>query len=363
MAPIKELFASSALISVVLTRYVPQYSIGYLLTGLALFFLQFLGFLTWRIVIYPKLVSPLRHLPQPAGASFFMGQSARIMKEASGMPMRDWVETVPNDGLIRYTHWLNQERLLVTTPKTLGEVLVTKNYDFIKPAHFRNGLGRILGIGILLAEGDEHKTQRKNLMPAFAYRHVKDLYPVFWSKSREMVECLSKASKSSVPTSEEKGSSVTDPEKAGDVQHAPGIVEVGSWTSRAALDIIGLSGMGKDFGALENPENVLNQTYRIIFNPSRNARLLQLAGMFLPTWFLRRIPIKRNGEIEAASALIKQTCRDLIARKRRAMQEKERVEVDILSVALESGGFTDEELVNQMMTYDRYFLSHALIND
>jgi cytochrome P450 len=33
------------------------------------------------------------------------------------------------------------------------------------------------------------------------------------------------------------------------------------------------------------------------------------------------------------------------------MARKEKTEVDIISVALESGGFTDEELVNQMMTF------------
>ena len=94
------------------------------------------------------------------------------------------VNSIPNEGIIRYKGLLNSERIMITSPKALGEVLVTRNYDFIKPNHFRSGLGRLLGIGILLAEGEEHKMQRKNLMPAFAFRHVKDLYPLFWEKSR-----------------------------------------------------------------------------------------------------------------------------------------------------------------------------------
>jgi cytochrome P450 len=81
---------------------------------------------------------------------------------------------------------LNTERLAIVSPKALSEVLTIKSYDFVKPAQFRFGLGRLLGIGILLAEGDEHKMQRKHLMPAFAFRHVKDLYPVFWEKAREV---------------------------------------------------------------------------------------------------------------------------------------------------------------------------------
>lgn len=61
--------------------------------------------------------------------------------------------------------------------------------------------------------------------------------------------------------------------------------------------------------------------------------------------------MKRNKELNAASLYIKQVCRDLIAKKRSAMAEKRTKDLDIISAALESGGFKDEELVNQMMTF------------
>ena len=86
-----------------------------------------------------------------------MGQFRRIMKEPSGMPQREWARTVPNDGLIRYMTIFNTERVLVTSPKALAEVLTLKSYEFTKPPQLQQGLGRILGIGVLLAEGDEHK--------------------------------------------------------------------------------------------------------------------------------------------------------------------------------------------------------------
>ena len=73
------------------------------------------------------------------------------------MPMRRWIDEVPNEGLICYRMVFNQERIFITNARALGEVLVQKNYDFIKPTQLRAGLGRILGVGILLAEGDEHK--------------------------------------------------------------------------------------------------------------------------------------------------------------------------------------------------------------
>ena len=46
---------------------------------------------------------------------------------------------------------------MITTPQALGEVLTQNSYDYIKPPILRNGLGRLLGFGLILAEGDEHK--------------------------------------------------------------------------------------------------------------------------------------------------------------------------------------------------------------
>lgn len=57
------------------------------------------------------------------------------------------------------SHLFNRERLLLTSPKALAEVLTTNSYDFVKPSLLREGLAQLLGIGVLLAEGDEHKVR------------------------------------------------------------------------------------------------------------------------------------------------------------------------------------------------------------
>lgn len=240
---------------------------------------------------------------------------------------------MPNDGVLYYRWLFNEPRVLITTPKALGEVLVQRNYDFIKPERIRNGLGRLLGVGILLAEGDEHKRQRKLLMPAFSFRHVKDLYPIFWSKSQEMTNQIAATIKSS--------------------SSSESVVEIREWASRATLDIIGLAGMGKDFDSITNPENELNETYRQIFSGNRGAQIVQLILSMLPHWLAVALPLKRNDEIGNAIATIKKTARDLIAEKRVKLQNGDAkvVDMDILSVAMQSGGFTDEDLVNQLMTF------------
>ncbi|KAI1081838.1 cytochrome P450 [Whalleya microplaca] len=305
--------------------------------------LQVFIWLVWAVCVYPKLSSPLRDLPEPAGGSWLMGHWKRIRDEPTGIPMRDWVATVPNNGLIRYLGAFNQERLLITSPKALAEVLVTKNYDFQKPSTIRFGLGRILGVGVLLAEGDEHKFQRKNLMPAFSYRHVKDLYPSFWEKGREVVQAMTR----SVLAEASKQTNSGDVEKA----RKTSVLEVGGWASRVTLDIIGLSGLGQDFGAIQDPTTELNQVYRDLLQPNKQAQILAILGLFFPEWVIGLLPIKRNNDINASARFIRSVCRDLIREKKVKLANKELTSHDILSVALESGGFTDEELVDQLMTF------------
>ena len=54
---------------------------------------------------------------------------------------------------------------MITTPQALGEVLTQNSYDYVKPALLRYGLGRVLGVGLILAEGDEHKVSTLTLKP------------------------------------------------------------------------------------------------------------------------------------------------------------------------------------------------------
>lgn len=105
--------------------------------------------------------------------------------------MRKWVAEIPNDGLLRFRSFLNQDRLIPTTPETLKSVMSDNSYDFEKPRPLRKFLARILGEGLIISEGGLHKFQRKHLLPSFQIQHIRELYPVFWGKSRELVNAIS----------------------------------------------------------------------------------------------------------------------------------------------------------------------------
>jgi cytochrome P450 len=302
----------------------------------------------WSCLIYPFFFSPLRHLPQPKQTSLLFGQFFRIIKEPTGLPHREWMDEIENDGLIYYRSIFNMDRIMVTTPKALSEAVTMKSYDLVKPRALTKGLARILGYGLLLTEGQEHKSQRKNLTPAFSYRHIKNLYPVFWEQSRGMILGIDKdiASK-------------TKEAKSEDTKETSNEVSVDGWTSRATLDIIGVATIGKSFDAIEDPTSKLYQTYQTLFKQDWQTQLVGLLNVFLPFWFIRVLPIPRNFKVEKARLYLSKICFEMLADKRAkisAAKEKDDADetaggIDILSVAMQSGGFTDHEIVDQLLTF------------
>ncbi|KDN62252.1 putative cytochrome P450 [Colletotrichum sublineola] len=347
--PWRAALISSAAVTVLLALRQPVFSrCNLLCTFVGAFMLQIISWAVFVVFLFPQYFSTLRSIPGPKDDHWLLGQYLRIMREPTGVPMIDWINNIPHEGIIRYRGLFNQERLLITSPKALAEVLVTHNYDFRKPGAVRSSIGRILGIGVLLAEGDEHKVQRKNLMPAFAFRHVKDLYPLFWSKACEGVQAITEAVHAEAANGPPEG--LTDPEKAA-LAPDTAVLEIGGWASRTTLDIIGMAGMGRDFGAIRDPSNPLAQTYKQVFKPSRQAQLLTMLGMLLPGPLVHHLPFQRNGDIAKAANTIRTTCRELIREKQEKRDRKELTDIDILSVALESGYFTEENLIDQMMTF------------
>ncbi|KAL2822288.1 cytochrome P450 [Aspergillus cavernicola] len=292
----------------------------------------------YSFVLYPDYLTPIKHIPTPPDRSWLKGNTDTYVIQTPFEDMLKWTKTVPNSGLLRYYVVGNMERVLVTTPKAMSELLVQNAYEFEKPEMMRRSLGRIAGKhGVLLVEGQEHKRHRKNLMPAFSYRHIKDLYPTFWSKSVEMVKCIEQDLQA-------RGSADDN------------VVEVRPWASRATLDIIGLAGMDQDFGSLADPKNeIAEQYHRILQDPPLWLKLLFAAAFVLGRGnIIQALPIQRNRDLMDGCEYIRGVAQRLISEKKnRVKHNPDEVESgkDILSVALRSGTFTDEELIDQMMTF------------
>lgn len=78
--------------------------------------------------------------------------------------------------------------------------------------------------------------------------------------------------------------------------------------------------------------------------------------LFLTRLVAYKTPVSAKFSNCSSIRIVRQTSRQVISKKKKKKKEKlkqkeKRVIVDILSVAPKSGGFTEENLLNQMMTF------------
>jgi cytochrome P450 len=151
---------------------------------------------------------------------WFWGEFPAISKEEPGQAHLRWLREYRNEtGLISYPGLFYVRRVMPTTSTTLQHIL-NNTHIYTKPEQARRSLRTILGDGLLTAEGEMHKRQRKVLNPAFAPGYVRDVVPIFEEKAVDMVDLLLEELKN---------------------QPAEGI-ELFRFLSRTTLDIIGSAG-------------------------------------------------------------------------------------------------------------------------
>jgi cytochrome P450 len=209
---------------------------------------------------------------------------------------------------------LNNANVIVTSPAALQEVM-TRTYEFPKPIGIRYLVGRVLGNGMVLSEGDEHKQQRRTFLPAFAPRHIRDMYPIFWKKAVESLNKLLEGGKNN---------------KEGVTEF-----EVGHWASRTAMDVITMAMMGKDFGAIQDQDSPLAKVFRTLLEPTRGFLVLAILKSFIPPFLVDRLPVKWNKWMDEAITTIRSTCTDMLHEAKEKLANKKLFGKDFLSIAVQ----------------------------
>jgi cytochrome P450 len=125
--------------------------------------------------------------------------------------------------------------------------------------------------------------------------------------------------------------------------------------SRLTLDIIGPVAMGRDFQSLVNKENKIAESFLKIIEPSREKLIFFGVNLILPQWVARRIPWQMNRMVDQETGFLRTVCHDIVREKREALKSQkvgtEELEADILGTIMLRGEFSDDELVDQMLTF------------
>lgn len=131
-----------------------------------------------------------------------------------------------------------------------------------------------------------------------------------------------------------------------------GTIQVSTWASRATLHIIGVAALGHDFEALKSPNNALHRAYQRLTAETLGDKILfLLVLLFFNPKYTSNLPASRNREMKDSSAFIRNIARQLIQQKKAARDGAVDTSIDILSVAMQSGILSEENLVEQAMTF------------
>jgi cytochrome P450 len=173
-------------------------------------------------------------------------------------------------------------------------------------------------------------------MPAFSFRHIKDLYPMMFRKAIALTEAIT-AELAEQPQPDEKT--------------IVGRTEINAWASKVTLDIIGVTGMGKELNVLRNSDDPLVRNYDELLEPTTEKLMFFLLSASLSFNLVKLLPWKVNEVFERCTTTLGQICAKNVREKRESIKLKGDDHFDILSLLIKSNDFSHAELVDQLLTF------------
>ncbi|KIX95600.1 uncharacterized protein Z520_08720 [Fonsecaea multimorphosa CBS 102226] len=301
--------------------------------------LQPVFLLLWVVYVAPRL-SPLRRLPLASQGPWWK----TFLIEPGPEDLERFMNETRNDGLIRYFGVFHGERLLITKSQGTKQMMLLQAYNYDKIPIVTKLIGQLTGLGLLVAAQDEHKRQRKSLLPAFKYKYIKNLFPRFWMHTRQLVASLEK-----------------EIDQAG--QDSAAVVNVESWMMRATLDIIAATGFGVEINAIQNPESDLARLLPLSNSTSREATFYRLLAFLLPYWLYVRLPMARRCEIDQIVKALDDATLPMIQSRRKALVGQKSVDPDAQEEKSGSDPqeFADTDIISNLLQFKEPFTDKELM--
>ncbi|KAF1989205.1 cytochrome P450 [Aulographum hederae CBS 113979] len=323
--------------------FLPEYAPAKL--SVTIFYALSFNILLWivyNVWIWPFFITPLRHLPGPKGGYPILGHALVPLKRPPGVDFLRWMAEIPNDGILKFHAFFNEPTLLVTNPTAMADMLQARPYDFQKSENSRDLLRIIIGEGLLVSEGDMHKFQRKNLLPMFGFRQIKDLYPMMNIKAETLIESISNKLRE-------------DLEKAKDEEQYAGddttVIEMNGWADRSTLDMIGVAGLGHQFNSLRNSDDVIAKKYFSILEPNPARLPWFITILLLGKSAVDKLPLGLNKTMDDAVSSLRGSCWQFLQDRKAQIAKAPEEHFDVLAGLIKTNNFSDDELMDQLLTF------------
>ncbi|KAJ8594234.1 cytochrome P450 [Rhizopogon salebrosus TDB-379] len=292
--------------------------------------------------VYRRYTSiSLGDVPGPESASFIMGNTKELYQGQVGDADFKWQAQYGN--VVRFKGTFGEDQLLISDPAAMQYIFAKSNSQFPKQ-HERLVLSQmVIGKSVAWASGDDHKRQRKVVLPAFGAPESK----AFLSLFRGCAESMSNKWMDVIINSKEQSVVLNIPE----------------WMSRAALDAIGEAAFDVHFGSIDNNESALARSYSGMLNDALGA---PSAGQIFFQGISRYIPyriLEYLGETSKNPRILRIREAETLATSFAKQMVKDKAEIllqgkssrDVFSLLVKANMDTDakaklteEELIAQM---------------
>lgn len=203
----------------------------------------------------------------------------------------------------RFPVMFNTLSLFTTDPRAISHVL-THSDEFEKPGDAKAALD-LLGGGLILAEGERHRKQRRIMNPAFGPAQVKSFVPIFNQKASEVHSIwISELNESNADVIK---------------------LNVTSYMGRATLDIIGLAGFDYEFNSLRSNEDEFNVAFSslIAMGSKSSGWTIKSTMMAFAPAILNLLPLAGVKKLRATKRIIERIGNQLISERKSALLRKQ----------------------------------------
>ncbi|EUC62780.1 cytochrome P450 family protein, partial [Rhizoctonia solani AG-3 Rhs1AP] len=191
---------------------------------------------------------------------------------------------------------LGEDKLWIADPRAMNDIILKAHDNFHEPESFVTWMRLTSGNHLLTINGHKHKIQRKILNPVFTAKHMRNLVrcvtPTFIAISHQLEDIIASKAQANGGMS--------------------GIVDIYTWMSNVALEMVSQAGMGYSFGALEDKE----QTY---MKAAHQLFLVKLGPPAFRRAVVDRLPLKNVQELKNVTDIMNETAAHIYNKKKAAL--------------------------------------------
>nr|AVI01412.1 steroid 19-hydroxylase [Thanatephorus cucumeris]QDJ74241.1 cytochrome P450-1 [Thanatephorus cucumeris] len=253
-----------------------------------------------------KRANALKELDGPSPISSIWGDENLLSDFENGLSAHD--ELLNRYGSVcRIKGPLGEDRLWTADPRAINDIIL-KGFDhFHEPEGLLAWFDLSFGPTLISQIGHKHKIQRKILNPVFTAAHMRKLTPIFHSITHYLEDVVA----SKVRASGGK----------------TGIVDMYTWMSNVALEMIGQAGIGHSFGVMEGKEPEYIDASRQLFilicrmwyiRPFLPI-LMKIGTTRFRQFVIERIPHGPTNEMKKVVDVMDKMATDIYAQKKEAL--------------------------------------------